>query len=138
MAQGATPETSGSARPFKSYGKQGEFTLLAPLKPGAPRRCGSSKQSRLGDRVAPLPWHAWTWMDWRPAERGPSTLECKVSSSQSDSRLYLSELEETSSVLSTIITRGSKFLILAVERGIRRSRLARSCITPSYKPTNRH
>jgi hypothetical protein len=34
MAQGTTPETSGSARLFQYYGKQGELTLLAPLKPG--------------------------------------------------------------------------------------------------------
>ena len=34
MAQGSTPESAGSARPFKYYGNQGEFTLLAPLKPG--------------------------------------------------------------------------------------------------------
>ena len=34
MAQESTPESAGSARPFKSHGKQGEFTLLAPLKPG--------------------------------------------------------------------------------------------------------
>ncbi len=34
MAQESTPESVGSARPFKYYGNQGEFTLLAPLKPG--------------------------------------------------------------------------------------------------------
>jgi hypothetical protein len=34
MAQGSTPESAGSARPFKYHGKQGEFTLLAPFKPG--------------------------------------------------------------------------------------------------------
>jgi hypothetical protein len=34
MEQGSTPESAGSARPFKYYGKQGEFTMLAPLKPG--------------------------------------------------------------------------------------------------------
>src|SRR5918994_2019430 len=38
MAQGSTPESAGSARPFKYYGKQGEFTLLAPLKPGGAER----------------------------------------------------------------------------------------------------
>jgi hypothetical protein len=34
MAQEATPETTGSARPTKYHGKQGEWTVLAPLKPG--------------------------------------------------------------------------------------------------------
>jgi hypothetical protein len=34
MTQQTTPETSGSARPIKYYGKQGEWTVLAPLKPG--------------------------------------------------------------------------------------------------------
>jgi hypothetical protein len=34
MSQESTPESAGSARPFKSHGNQGEFTLLAPLKPG--------------------------------------------------------------------------------------------------------
>ena len=34
MAQESTPESAGSARPFKYNGNQGEFTLLAPLKPG--------------------------------------------------------------------------------------------------------
>ena len=29
-----TPESAGSAQPFKYHGKQVEFTLLAPLKPG--------------------------------------------------------------------------------------------------------
>jgi hypothetical protein len=40
MAQASTPESAGSARPFKYYGKQGEFTLLAPLKrePGVAER----------------------------------------------------------------------------------------------------
>ena len=34
MAQGSTPESAGSERPFKYHGKQGEWTLLAPFKPG--------------------------------------------------------------------------------------------------------
>ena len=34
MTQEATPETTGSARPTKYHGKQGEWTVLAPLKPG--------------------------------------------------------------------------------------------------------
>lgn len=34
MAQESTAESVGSAQPFKYHGKQGEFTLLAPLKPG--------------------------------------------------------------------------------------------------------
>ena len=34
MAQESTPESAGSARPFKYCGNQGEFTLLAPVKPG--------------------------------------------------------------------------------------------------------
>ena len=34
MAQESTPESAGSERPFKYHGKQGEWTLLAPLKPG--------------------------------------------------------------------------------------------------------
>ena len=34
MAQEATPETTGSARPTMYHGKQGEWTVLAPLKPG--------------------------------------------------------------------------------------------------------
>ena len=38
MTQESTPESAGSARPFKYYGKQGEFTLLAPLKPGGAER----------------------------------------------------------------------------------------------------
>ncbi len=38
MAQGSTPESAGSARPFKYNGNQGEFTLLAPLKPGGAER----------------------------------------------------------------------------------------------------
>ena len=31
MAEGSTPETSGSARPFKYYGNQGELTMIAPV-----------------------------------------------------------------------------------------------------------
>ena len=38
MAQGSTPESASSARPFKYHGNQGEFTLLAPLKPGGAER----------------------------------------------------------------------------------------------------
>ena len=38
MEQQTTPQTSGSARPFKYYGKQGELTLIAPLKPGGAER----------------------------------------------------------------------------------------------------
>jgi hypothetical protein len=38
MAQGSTPESAGSARPFKYYGKHGEFTLIAPFKPGGAER----------------------------------------------------------------------------------------------------
>lgn len=34
MSQESTPESAGSARPFKYCGNQGEFTLVAPLKPG--------------------------------------------------------------------------------------------------------
>jgi hypothetical protein len=34
IAQQSTPETSGSARPIHYYGKQGELTMIAPLKPG--------------------------------------------------------------------------------------------------------
>ena len=34
MTQESTPESAGSARPFKYNGNQGEFTLVAPLKPG--------------------------------------------------------------------------------------------------------
>ena len=38
MAQESTPESAGSERPFKYHGNQGEFTLLAPLKPGGAER----------------------------------------------------------------------------------------------------
>ena len=38
MTQQSTPESAGSARPFKYNGNQGEFTLLAPLKPGRAER----------------------------------------------------------------------------------------------------
>ena len=38
MAQGSTPESAGSERPFKYHGNQGEFTLLAPFKPGGAER----------------------------------------------------------------------------------------------------
>ena len=38
MTQESTPESAGSARPFKYNGNQGEFTLLAPLKPGRAER----------------------------------------------------------------------------------------------------
>ncbi len=38
MSQESTPESAGSARPFKYNGKQGEFTLLAPFKPGGAER----------------------------------------------------------------------------------------------------
>ena len=38
MAQESTPESAGSARPFKYCGNQGEFTLVAPLKPGRGER----------------------------------------------------------------------------------------------------
>jgi hypothetical protein len=38
MAQESTPESAGSARPFRYHGNQGEFTLLAPLKPGGAER----------------------------------------------------------------------------------------------------
>ncbi len=45
MAQGSTPESPGSARPFKYSGKQGEFTLIAPFKPG-----GADRARALVDR----------------------------------------------------------------------------------------
>ena len=38
MSQESTPESAGSARPFMYHGKQGEFTLLAPFKPGGAER----------------------------------------------------------------------------------------------------
>ena len=48
MAQGSTPESAGSARPFKYHGKQGEFTLLAPFKPGGAERAREKRGSRGG------------------------------------------------------------------------------------------
>ena len=38
MAQGSTPESAGSERPFRYHGNQGEFTLLAPFRPGGAER----------------------------------------------------------------------------------------------------
>ena len=38
MTQESTPESAGSERPFKYHGKQGEFTLIAPFKPGGAER----------------------------------------------------------------------------------------------------
>jgi hypothetical protein len=35
VTQESTLESAASERPFKYYGKQGEWTLIAPLKPGA-------------------------------------------------------------------------------------------------------
>ena len=46
MAQESTPESAGSERPFKYHGKQGEFTLLAPLKPG-----GAEKPREMARRA---------------------------------------------------------------------------------------
>jgi hypothetical protein len=47
MEQGSTPESAGSERPFKYYGKQGEFTLLAPFKPG-----GAEKAREIARRAS--------------------------------------------------------------------------------------
>ena len=60
MAQESTPESAGSERPFKYHGKQGEFTLIAPFKPGgaararalldqAPTRTGAALPGTLHD-----------------------------------------------------------------------------------------
>ena len=40
MTQESTHESVGSERPFKYHGKQGEFTLLAPVSLAGPRRRG--------------------------------------------------------------------------------------------------
>ena len=48
MAQESTPESAGSERPFKYHGKQGEFTLLAPLKPGGAEK--ARDRARSGHR----------------------------------------------------------------------------------------
>ena len=51
MAQGSTPESAGSARPFKYHGKQGECTLLAPFKPGGAEKARAmARQRRAGHR----------------------------------------------------------------------------------------
>jgi hypothetical protein len=46
MAQHTTPETSGSRRPFKYSGNQGELTMIAPVKPG-----GAEKVRALSERL---------------------------------------------------------------------------------------
>jgi hypothetical protein len=50
MEQGPTPEAAGSERPFKYYGKQGEFTLLAPFKPGGAEK--AREIARIADEGA--------------------------------------------------------------------------------------
>ncbi len=52
MSQESTPESAGSARPFKYYGKQGEFTLLAPFKPGPEGAEKAREIAKLGDAGA--------------------------------------------------------------------------------------
>ena len=55
MAQEATPETTGSARPTRYHGKQGEWTVLSPLKPGGAdqlRELVSGERDTAGQRQA--------------------------------------------------------------------------------------
>ena len=47
MTQESTPESADSARPFKSHGNQGEFTLLAPLKPGGAEKAREMAQKAM-------------------------------------------------------------------------------------------
>ena len=54
MAQESTPESAGSARPFKYYGNQGEFTLLAPLKPGGAEKAREIARIAAEDGVSAL------------------------------------------------------------------------------------
>ena len=49
MTQESTPESAGSARPFKYNGKQGEFTLVAPLKPGRAERTWQIAREAVGN-----------------------------------------------------------------------------------------
>ena len=65
MTQESTPESADSARPFKYHGKQGEFTLLAPLKPG-----GAEKAREIARK------------SWR---RGSSRWENRHAAQRSDS-----------------------------------------------------
>ena len=53
MSQESTPESAGSARPFKYYGKQGEFTLLAPFKPGGAEKAREIARIAERDEAAP-------------------------------------------------------------------------------------
>ena len=56
MTQESTPESAGSARPFKYHGKQGEFTLLAPFKPGGAEKAREiARKARRGSS----PWENW-------------------------------------------------------------------------------
>ena len=65
MTQESTPESAGSARPFKYYGKQGEFTLLAPLKPGGAEkareiaRIAELRRQRRWDKLARFTTFGW-------------------------------------------------------------------------------
>ena len=55
MAQQTTPGTSGSARPTKYHGKQGEWTVICPLKPGGAeqlRELVRREQDTAGSRQA--------------------------------------------------------------------------------------
>ena len=49
MAQESTPESAGSARPFKYNGNQGEFTLVAPLKPGRAEKAWQIAREAVGN-----------------------------------------------------------------------------------------
>ena len=49
MTQESTPESAGSARPFKYNGNQGEFTLVAPLKPGGAERAWQIAREAVGN-----------------------------------------------------------------------------------------
>ena len=51
MAQESTPESAGSARPFKYHGKQGEFTMIAPLRPGGAEKMREIQ--RVADETFP-------------------------------------------------------------------------------------
>jgi hypothetical protein len=49
MSQESTPESASSARPFKYNGNQGEFTLVAPLKPGRAERTWQIAREAVGN-----------------------------------------------------------------------------------------
>ena len=88
MAQGSTPESAGSARPFRYNGNQGEFTLLAPLKPGGAERAREIQRVALEEE---------TFTAVSGALRGVGTLhEVRIALVDNDTRLLFAAIYDGS------------------------------------------